>query len=115
MIDLSSVAAKLEAAGAKHAPLQRFIDPPHDVDGRYITLRDPPAVYYLLGTDVKDPSGELADKVQLMFLDVPYDVGKFATAIGYHVIETDRMPVFEAVGLPHPTHAPIPSAILAPL
>jgi hypothetical protein len=115
MIDLSSVVAKLEAAGARHAPLQRLLDAPHIVDGRYITLRDPPGVYFILGTDNPDQQDKITDRVQLTFLDVPYDVGKFAMAIGYYVVGTERLPVFDYGGKPHPTHAPVPSAILAPL
>ena len=102
---MGQIAIKLEALGAKHAPVQCFTEPPRTEYGREVTLRDPPGVYYLLGTDNRDRR-DYADEVQLIFLGVPRDVGRYAVAIGYAVVNSESLPS---------DNGPVPSAILWPL
>lgn len=114
MIDLSDVATKLEALGVRHAPehdlmgsesepslrwrivggQRRAIHEPKG-DGRHVTLRDEPGVYYLLSTDLAkvSPPRSCHGDVQLTFLKVSaHDVGKYAGAIGYKTKLIEMLP-----------------------
>ncbi len=148
MTDLRAIAKKLEDAGVKHAPEQQFAPddrgaetipgilnsrghkakPATDTDGRYVTLRDPPGVYYLFGADCgKDEFGRTVPphKVQIIFLGKqdPASIGKpaylnarqtcdaavaagiYADLIGYGVEKIEGL---------ISDQGSIPSAILAP-
>lgn len=60
---LGEAEERLKELGFKHAPIQGFCD---GIDGRYITLEDPEAVYYILGIDNnKQPK----DAFQVIFAD----------------------------------------------
>lgn len=117
MIDLSAVATKLEALGVKHAPEQSLTSPKAelslrwklvgghrrpedsskiDIDGRYVTLKDEPGVYYILGTDNAKVRRRLTKDVQLIFLLVPtQNVGRYAAAIGYRYKRSELLPSAE--------------------
>lgn len=93
MSDLSKmgqVAIKLEALGAKHAPLQH-LEGTDTVDGRYVTLRDPPGVYYLLGTDNR-PRETQTYEVQLLFVGTAPDPRQYAAALRYCVDREELLP-----------------------
>jgi hypothetical protein len=121
VIDLATIAELLDHLGVKHAPEQHFLNEPDKVDGRYVTLRDPPGVYYILGTD----NDQLTSEVQLIFLEPPFagDIGlppelseevraaitprvdRYAGSIGYKVKKIEAIPSDKGS---------IPSAILEP-
>lgn len=86
---------KLIELAFKHAPLQQFEDH-SDVDGRYVTVSDPPGAYYLLGIDCPgcDKLG-LQYEIQLMFWGIdPTDVDVICEALGgWTVVENGELPV----------------------
>jgi len=112
MINLNPIAELLDHLGVKHAPEQYCTDEPHVLDGRYVTLLDPPAVYYILGTDNREP-GKETEEVQLIFLDhigklqenISGKVDHCAGSIGYRVKDRSFLPS---------DNGPIPSVILEP-
>lgn len=109
---MTKIGSKLEAVGAVHAPEQRFIES-DEIDGRYVTLKDPPGVYFILGTDNRDRfvsgSDWTRDSVQLIFLHTPMEnVGRYAAAIGYRTREIKILPTV-------PLSGSVPSVILEPL
>lgn len=109
MIDLAPIAELLENMGIKHAPEQRFLDSP-GIDGRYVCLKDPPGVYYLLGTDNQEDrirSGiDLTEEVMIIFLSRfisnsqdtenicvdPRKIDEYAAAISYKIKEVRPLP-----------------------
>ena len=119
---LAPIPELLEHLGVKHAPEQYCTEPPHTLDGRYVTLRDPPGVYYILGTDRTE---NFTAEVQLTFLEPPFpgDVGlpprlseevmaairprveHYAGSIGYRVKSISALPSDQGS---------VPNAILEP-
>lgn len=95
---------ELEARGAKHAPIQRIAGDPFskikvegspragDIDARYVTVKDGPGIYFLLGTDNGHQQGKLTDRIQIIFLDVPVDLN-LADGFGYCYSSMQRLPV----------------------
>ena len=91
MIDLTPIAELLEHMGVKHAPEQHLEN--GEVDGRYVTLRDPFGVYYILGTDNADKRDELTEEVQLIFLRVSDEkADHYAGSIGYRFKKSVPLP-----------------------
>ena len=126
MIDFSDIVAALEAKGAVHAPEQGFLNSP-GIDGRYLTLKDAPGIYYLLGTDNLHwrPDGPV-EQVQVTFLGKQRSesIGKppFLTAEQVGVVLTWVAPI--ALGAGYSVlrieglisdQGSIPSAILVPI
>ena len=77
---------RLEKLGVNRAPIQHFTDT-GAIHGRYVTLRDPAGVYYLLGT-----APQTKDKIQLLFLGVPEMADHFAEQIGWSVESKELLP-----------------------
>jgi hypothetical protein len=97
MTSLDEASAKLEALGAKHMPVQYLVCEKcgagtNKPDGRYVTLRDDPGVYYLRGDD--NMASRIAvgkgaeERVQLLAMFAELDAQKFADALGW-VVESD--------------------------
>lgn len=83
MTIIDEAQARLEQLAVRHAPEQRFLEDPDQIDGRYVTLRDPPGVYYILDTDnggqAKLPG---VRRIQLTFLEVPQHAIHYVEQLG---------------------------------
>lgn len=100
---IDDAAARLEAIGVKHSPMQLFEDGTvNTVDGRHITLRDARGVYYLLDSDndgaARKPGVRL---IQLMFLEVPEHAIHYVEQLGAEW-RLDKVELLPAVEEGHP-------------
>jgi hypothetical protein len=81
---LSAAVDRLDELGVKQAPLRRAETPgAGGVPARYVTLRDPPGVYYIAHKN--EP------KIQLLFLAVPSMADHFASLIDAKIVETELL------------------------
>lgn len=112
MTIIEQAQARLEQLAVKHAPEQLFADgKPNDIDGRHITLRDQPGVYYLLDSD-NDGKAMLPGvrSIQLMFLEVPEHAVHYAEQLGAGW-RLDKVELLPAIG--KEGHPGVWSAILS--
>ena len=87
---------KFRELGIIHAPVQGFLEGP-GIDGRFVTLQEPPAVYYLLGIDNNAPP-ETEENIQLIFMGVPNNAQEIADAIGWKIKENRVMTIVKERG-----------------
>ena len=105
MATMETVRDRLEQLGVKHAPLQQFLNS-DNVDGRYVTLIDPPGAYYILGDDNMPNREKREELIQLIFLGVPDDSKRLAMQIGWRITNSAPLPSDQG---------PIPSVFLGPV
>ena len=104
MTIIEQAQARLEQLAVKHAPEQLFENgEPNNIDGRHITLRDAPGVYYLLDSD-NGGKAMLPDvrRIQLTFLEVPEHAVHYVEQLGpgWRLDKVELLPVIGKEGHP---------------
>jgi hypothetical protein len=98
---LDEAAGTLEALGFKHAPVQYLLchecgASTRESDGRYVTMRDPPGVYYLRGDDNMDArraaGREAEDCVQVVGLFAEFDPAIVSAALDWEITSHGLIP-----------------------